>query len=105
MSESLAPCLVLAEARSVENTALRLFVSNRWKQDSLEADHGYITAFIEHVLSLPRKEIEQFLINVEGISVGPLRPSESGICDELELTFLLKKIFGEMGYDVLDGTK
>src|SRR5665213_1565340 len=105
ISDAIAPCLVLAEARSIEKVTLRLFVSRRWKQNLPESDREYVAAFMEHVVSLPQKEIEQLLVNVDGISVGPLRPGAGGICDELELTRLLNEVFGEIGYDVLDSTK
>jgi hypothetical protein len=92
----------LAEAYSVENSTMKLFASRRWQQNLPEADREYIAAFIEHIVSLPKKEIDQFLMNVQGISVGPLRPGSSGICDELELTSLLNKVFGEAGYETLN---
>jgi hypothetical protein len=95
---------VLAEAHYFENSTLKLFASRRWQQILPEADREYIAAFIEHTLSLPKNEIDQFLVNVQGISVGPLRSGANGICDELELTSLLGKVFGEAGYEARNPT-
>src|SRR6185437_11819744 len=78
ISESVAPCLVLADSRSDENRVLKLFASQGWQQNLSESDREYIAAFIEHAVSLPREEIEQFLLNVESVSVGPLRPGGNG---------------------------
>lgn len=102
MGESISPCLVLTDARYVENSTIKLFASRNRHNLPVE-DSKYIAACIEHILSLPGNEIDSFMMHVQNLSVGPLRSGKSGICEEPELMFMLNKVFGDVGYDVLNG--
>lgn len=76
----------------------RLYLSSTWDQGVPDSHREYVADLLQHLASLPIDELERFMQSARDFSVGPLRFSVDGTCDEQGLARLLHDTFGESGH-------
>lgn len=102
VSGPVTACLVFAEdILNTERPRVKVFVYTQWDKNILEDHREYITELIKYISSISESDMDQFLLGIQDLSVGPLRVGFIEDASKSSLHEVLSTIFKVSDYSVL----